>query len=203
MLRALAMPACLYRPGDVRIPRALAMSAYLAPWRCPYIRYHKSRFNASYNKMAMLGRSAFTISSSRATVESRVGDGKFSLCMTASIAVWDRPQREAEGDSSTDGAVRKFRTPHFSQRYSRIILVSTTPVPTILSEPGASLARPPFFGRASETFQPEGSLQLDSGRLLLHRVIHFLAHVGWLSGVSTRDFTTAGSNPIIIGCWPH
>ncbi|KAK7364644.1 hypothetical protein VNO80_13384 [Phaseolus coccineus] len=27
------MPACLSRPGDVRIPRALAMSAYLAPWR--------------------------------------------------------------------------------------------------------------------------------------------------------------------------
>ncbi|KAK7356676.1 hypothetical protein VNO80_15951 [Phaseolus coccineus] len=24
------------RPGDVRMPRALAMSAYLAPWRCPY-----------------------------------------------------------------------------------------------------------------------------------------------------------------------
>lgn len=33
---------------------------------------------------------------------------------------------------------------------------------------------------ASETFQPEGSLQLYSGRLLLHRVIHFLAHVGFL-----------------------
>lgn len=25
----------------------------------------------------------------------------------ASIAVWDRPQREAEGDSWTDGAVRE------------------------------------------------------------------------------------------------
>lgn len=47
---------------------------------------------------------------------------------------------------------------HFSQRCSRIILVSTTPVPTILSilsEPGASLARPlihAFFGRQHSIF---------------------------------------------------
>ncbi|KAK7335252.1 hypothetical protein VNO80_27029 [Phaseolus coccineus] len=33
------MPACLSRPGDVRIPRALAMSAYLAPWRCLFMAY--------------------------------------------------------------------------------------------------------------------------------------------------------------------
>ncbi|KAK7373423.1 hypothetical protein VNO80_06830 [Phaseolus coccineus] len=44
MPRALAMPACLApwrcphasRPGDVHMPRALAMPACLAPWQCPH-----------------------------------------------------------------------------------------------------------------------------------------------------------------------
>lgn len=49
----------------------------------------KRRFNASYNKMAMLGLESFTISiASRATVESRAraGDGNSYLCMNRLFA---------------------------------------------------------------------------------------------------------------------
>lgn len=85
---------------------------------------------------------------------------------------------------------------HFSQRSSRIIQVSTTPVPTILSEPGASLARPlihAFFGRQHSIFWFS-----TSKKDLSELTIRLLLQTALLAFFVIRNLSYLGSRILII-----